>query len=1605
MENRPKIFNFVLMFVILFSALGFTPKAADAAVFVMINEVDSDTPDTDVLEFVELYDGGVGNTALDGYVLVFYNGSNDLSYAAYDLDGYSTDANGYFLLGNAGVVPTPSIIFPSNGLQNGADAVALYQDDATSFPNETPITLTNLIDAIAYDTNDADDAGIMALLNAGQPQVNEGGGAGSAVDSNQRCPNGTGGLRNTDTYTQATPTPGAENCVLAISDPVINEFSASTTGTDVEYIEFYGDPDTDYSAYTLLEIEGDSESAVGTIDEVITLGTTGTNSLYLADLLANTFENGTLSLLLVKDFTGLLGDDLDTDNDGVLDVEPWSAVVDSVAVNDGGAGDITYGTTTLTVGYDGLPFAPGGASRIPDGADTDAVTDWVRNDFDLGGIPGYDGTLVEGEAYNTPGMPNMVYVLVVNDPVINEFSASTTGTDVEYIEFYGDPETNYINYTLLEIEGDSEAAIGTIDEVITLGTTDTNGLYLADLLANTFENGTLSFLLVKDFTGLSGDDLDTDNDGVLDVTPWSSMIDSVAVNDGGAGDITYGTTTLTVGYDGLPFAPGGASRIPDGADTDAVTDWVRNDFDLGGIPGYDGTLVEGEAYNTPGMPNMVYVEEEIPLKINEFSASTAGTDVEFVEFYGDPETDYSAYTLLEIEGDAGTAVGTIDEVIPLGTTDANGFYLVNLPANTLENGTLSLLLVQDFTGALYDDLDTNDDGVLDVEPWSDLIDSVAVNDGGAGDMTFGTTTLTVGYDGLSYAPGGASRIPDGFDTDAVTDWVRNDFDLGGIPGYTGSLVVGEAYNTPGESNIAFTPPPPECGEPYTLISAIQGSGLSTPFYGLPVTTQGIVVGDFQDTNENGFYLQDLQSAVDGDPSTSDGIFVYYTGTDVKVGDHIRISGTATEYYDLTEITDITNFWTCAIKQPLPDPGVVTLPVTSLDDFEAFEGMRVTFPQDLVIAEYFNFDRYGEIVLTTERFLTFTAEYEPDVAGFAASNEEYRLNSIRLDDGLNAQNPDPAMHPNGMEFTLSNLFRGGDLLTNFTAVVDYSYGEYEFLPTQGADYTNANPRPVSPEIIEGDVKIASLNVYNYFTTIDTGAYICGPAGDMECRGADNLEELARQRAKIVAALAGIDADIVGLMEIENDRPGVDPDYAAADLVNGLNDLMGVGTYNYIATGAIGTDAIKVALIYKTASVTPLGDFAILDTSVDARFLDTYNRPVLAQSFTVNAVNEVVTVAVNHLKSKGSDCVAVGDPDLGDGQGNCNLTRLAAAQAEVDWLASDPTGAGVNNYVIIGDLNSYDKEDPIDAIKAGTDDTPGTDDDFVDMIYEVIGEGAYSYLFDGRVGYLDYAMVNKALEPYVQDVEIWHINADEPDLIDYDTSYKADAQDAIYAPDPYRSSDHDPVILALRFNKPPLAVDDAYETAEETELIVGAVEGVLANDTDQNGDHLTAMLIDDVSNGTLVLNTDGSFSYTPNLNFYGEDHFTYYAYDGEVGSLPATVTITVTDISDVPTAMDDTYVTEIDTTLTVTAPGILENDYSFDPTDTLSVIRAQDVAHGVLTLNADGSFTYEPEVGFSGTDSFTYIIFSEERAGDLSNEATVTIMVRAYPFTLFMPIFGH
>ena len=776
--------------------------------------------------------------------------------------------------------------------------------------------------------------------------------------------------------------------------------------------------------------------------------------------------------------------------------------------------------------------------------------------------------------------------------------------------------------------------------------------------------------------------------------------------------------------------------------------------------------------------------------INEFVANHTGADSEaFVEVFGDANTDYSALTVLEIEGDSSGA-GVIDAVLPVGTTNGGGYWI---DSEDMENGTLTILLVENFSGSVGNDLDTDNDGTLDSTPWTRIVDDVAVSDGGFADKTYSSTVLAPFFDGNSFGAGGASRSPNGTDTDMAADWVRNDFDGFGFPGFPGSPALGEAENTPDAVNVAITvatDPLGACGDPATRIHDIQGSGLSSSDVGSIREIEGVVVGDFQGfSGLNGFFVQEEDPDADVDASTSEGIFVFDPANAVALdpNDLVRVRGTVAEFSGLTEINNLAAVLDCNATGTAT-ASTVALPVLAVDDFEAFEGMRITFPQSLVIAEYFNFDRFGEILLTSERHLQPTAEFEPGSLQVTEAMDGFLLDRITLDDGRTSQNPDPARHPNGLVFDLTNLFRGGDTVQDVTGVMSHAFGSYRIQPTQGANYAIDNPRTIEPDPVGGILKVASFNVLNYFTTLDEGAtrFTCGPSQDQGCRGADNATEFTRQRDKIIAALTVIDADVVGLIEIENNLY----DDAVLDLIDGLNAANGAGTYDYVDTGTIGTDAIKVALIYKPASVRLVRDFAILDSSVDARFIDTKNRPVLAQSFKDKSTKGRFTVAVNHFKSKGSSCSNDGDPNTGDGSGNCNLTRKAAAEALVDWLAGDPTGSRNQNFLIIGDLNSYDKEDPIDSILAGG---------YTDLIHAFRGEDAYSFVFDGQTGYLDYALSSVNLTDNVTGVAEWHINADEPDLIDYDTSFKRDNQDAIYAPDPYRSSDHDPVIVGLHVCK--------------------------------------------------------------------------------------------------------------------------------------------------------------------------------------------------------------
>ena len=572
----------------------------------------------------------------------------------------------------------------------------------------------------------------------------------------------------------------------------------------------------------------------------------------------------------------------------------------------------------------------------------------------------------------------------------------------------------------------------------------------------------------------------------------------------------------------------------------------------------------------------------------------------------------------------------------------------------------------------------------------------------------------------------------------------------------------------------------------TLISVVQGATDATPCAEQTVSVEGVVVGDFEGASAlRGFYVEEEQADWDADAATSEGVFVFNGDNDsVSVGQRVRVTGRVSEFGEQTQISPGSVEVLGQASAVIPET-TVTLPVASLGDLEAFEGMLVTFPQSLVISEYFNYDRFGELVLANppaglSRPYTPTSYVEPGSEAQRVADLNAR-SRITLDDGLGVQNPEVTRHPNGQPFSLTNRFRGGDTVTNIVGVLDYRFGAYRVQPTQGADYAVKNPRTAAPDNVGGSLKVSSFNVLNYFTTLDNGSN--------GARGADNAEEFTRQQAKIVSALAAIDADVFGLIEIENNG-----DVAVQNLTDALNARVGAGTYSFISTGTIGTDAIKVALLYKPSAVTPVGNFALLDSSKDPRFIDTKNRPALVQTFD-DATGGRFTVALNHFKSKGSSCDDVGDPDVGDGQANCNETRTKAAAALVDYLAADPTGSGDPDVLIVGDLNSYDHEDPIRTLQAGG---------YTDLNRRFGGEFAYSYAFDGQFGYLDYALSSPTLTDQITGTTDWHINADEPDLLDYDTSFKSDGQDAIFAPDPYRASDHDPVVVGLALTVPDPAI---------------------------------------------------------------------------------------------------------------------------------------------------------------------------------------------------------
>ena len=586
-----------------------------------------------------------------------------------------------------------------------------------------------------------------------------------------------------------------------------------------------------------------------------------------------------------------------------------------------------------------------------------------------------------------------------------------------------------------------------------------------------------------------------------------------------------------------------------------------------------------------------------------------------------------------------------------------------------------------------------------------------------------------------------------------------------------------------------------CADEATLISAVQGNGFISPLVDETILVEGIVSASFSELT--GFFVQEEVADMDTDSLTSEGIFVYYEGVLPTVGDVVRVVGDVAEYYERTQIVATEILTGCGTGSAIA--ASLSLPFSSSEEVESLEGMLVSSAQNLVVTDNYYLSRYGEATLSSKRLYNPTNLYSPGSVEAVALEAANALDKITLDDGVNGSNPESVPYPTG-GLSAGNSLRSGDTVLSLTGVMDYSFDKYRVIPTASPSFAATNVRESEPSLSLGNIKVASLNVLNYFVTLDDGAVLCGPSASLDCRGANDAVEFERQKAKTVSAIVAMDADVVGLMEIENNGFGTGS--AIADLVSAINDVVGTDTYSIVDPGTtVGTDAITVALIYKSSVVTLNGALKILDSSNSisdedgALFVDTKNRPALAQEFSLVENGEAFVVSVNHFKSKGSSCGA-SDDDTTTGQGSCNLTRTRAAQALSAFLDTQFPDTAT---LIIGDLNSYAKEDPISALEQSG---------YTNLVNYFGGATAYSYSFDGQVGYLDHALGNNKALAKVVDVTEWHINADEPIALDYNIEFKADAHITdFYAADAYRMSDHDPVVIALQFDA---VVDETPET---------------------------------------------------------------------------------------------------------------------------------------------------------------------------------------------------
>ncbi|MCU4336753.1 ExeM/NucH family extracellular endonuclease [Acinetobacter dispersus] len=583
-----------------------------------------------------------------------------------------------------------------------------------------------------------------------------------------------------------------------------------------------------------------------------------------------------------------------------------------------------------------------------------------------------------------------------------------------------------------------------------------------------------------------------------------------------------------------------------------------------------------------------------------------------------------------------------------------------------------------------------------------------------------------------------------------------------------------------------------------ITDAVSCNSSDTPIASLAQSTQnqnytirGVITADYRYSNGfSGFYVQTPDSKAT--PNVSNAIFVYIPASSAvkggQVGDEVILRGRLTSYQNQLQLDQLQqDIKTCnqnmaSLMQPLD----LNLPFSSLTDTagnspKRYQGMLVKLPQTLTVSENYNFGRYGELSLSLGRLFIPTNLYPALSNEAKALAQQNLLSKIIFDDGYNNQNRAPWLPQN---FSALNTLRSGYQLKNAQGILEYRFNAWRVQPIAGANLpevvSTTNPRTTITTKQSKHIRAAAFNVLNYDN---------GKNGFPTERGANSQTEFDKQHAKIVNALKSIDADVYGLMEIANN--GYGSDSAVANLTKALGP-----DWKYVipeGLNQLGTDVIAVAIIYNSKRVQPVNKPAVLD-------LGDKSRSTIAQSFKPVLGGQIFTVIPNHLKSK--SCRGVDenslDADQRDGQGCWNPTRVKAVEQLTQWIAKNPTQVKNPNILLLGDMNSYAKEDPILSFEKAN--------------YKVllndskVGEGnkAYSYVFGvasdvdgyGGAGNLDHAIADANLYKRVIKTFAWHINADEPTVLDYNEEYKTDEQKALFfSADAYRSSDHDPVIVDL------------------------------------------------------------------------------------------------------------------------------------------------------------------------------------------------------------------